>query len=149
MNQPSRSSSRSVVFPESFSPSFSWAHSSATISGPDEVPPRRLLPLVLAAGVAVGEVDQETVGEVGGLVGGQPGAEVEDGQDPIAHPGRRDVAGRGRGGDPAQREVEVGAAGVAREQGLRRAAEVVVDAVRVAGEGDAAQGAADTETLKA
>ncbi len=111
----------------------------AHLAGPDEVPPCDLLPLVLA-GVAAGEVDQEAVGEVGGLIGGQVSGEVQHRQDLVADPGRGEVAGGGRGGDPAEWEVQVRAAGAAREQRLRTAAEVAVDTVHVAGEGDAAHG---------
>ncbi|MEY9993424.1 hypothetical protein ABIE67_005456 [Streptomyces sp. V4I8] len=112
----------------------------AHLLGADEVPPRDLLPDLLAAGVAAGQVDEEAVGEVGGLVGGEAGAEVQHREELVADPAEGEVAGAGRGGDAAEREVQVGAAAGAGEQGLGAADEVVVDAVRVAGDRDAAHG---------
>ncbi|GHH88367.1 hypothetical protein GCM10017771_33330 [Streptomyces capitiformicae] len=73
-------------------------------------------------------------------MGGEAGAEVEGGEDLVADPGRGDVAGGGWGGGPAEREVQVGAAAGAGEEGLGAAAEVAANTVGVAREGDAAHG---------
>jgi hypothetical protein len=91
-----------------------------------------------SARVAAGEVDEEAVGEVRGLVGGQPRAQVQYGQELVSDPGRGDVAGRGRSRHTPQGEVQIGPASREGEEGLGAAAEVVVDAVRVAGEGNPA-----------
>lgn len=112
----------------------------AHLLGADEVPPRGLLPDLFATGVAAGQVDEEAVGEVGGLVGGEAGAEVQHREELVADPAEGEVAGAGRGGDTTEWEVQVGAAAGAGEQGLGAADEVVVDATRVAGDRDAAHG---------
>lgn len=108
------------------------------LGGPDEVPPGHLLPLILPAPVAAGEVDQDPAGEVGDLVGGQVQDGVEQTGDGPQQGLRGEFARVRWCGEGAQGQPKAGAAGVAGEQRLGAVAQVAVDPVGVAAERDPA-----------
>ncbi len=61
-------------------------------------------------------MNEEAVGEVGGLVSGEAGAEVQHREELVADPAEGEVAGAGRGGGVAEWETQVGTATGAGEQ---------------------------------